>query len=629
MSLAVATAANYTWGGGTSSWTDTSASGWNGGPPASGDTALINSGSVFLTAETQENGVSITLGGSGVLNTAGASGYFDGYSSLSFLGGGTLTAVGGDATWGAGVLGSLSVGGSSASGSVINGSYFNVWDGATFNVADVTGDANPDLTVSAALAKLAFQSSASLTKTGAGTLTLGANNVLNNISTIVIAGGKISQTTGLSWSRLNNLTLQGGTVESVSTALSTFGCYWIPGTVTVSGSAPSYFTTVGSGVQFINLGDLGSSSGATTFNVADVTGSAAADLIVSTTLGNEPFGGSAGLVKTGAGTLELEANNSYTGNTTVSAGALRVNGTLHAASAVTVQSGGTLEGTGTIGGTVAVQAGGTLAAGSSIGTLIINGAATLSGTVAAEVANGPSADLISFVGGATLGGTLTVTANGTLTNGQTFNLFDGSLSGMFATLNLPGGPAHWNTSALYSSGEISFNNANPSAPNFTIGVIQGESVTFTFAGSKYPISDPDGDSVSVTAVGAASQGTTSKTTGSVTYTSTGSAGPDSFTYTVTDALGAVSIGTVTVQVLPAGSGANVLSLGGSVPTITVHALGIPGAVYSLQYTDSLSPVNWQDISGTATASALGAVTLTDPAAPMSMRYYRTKYVSGP
>jgi len=316
-------AADFIWGGGDHAWTDTSASGWNGGPPANwaGDSATINNGTVTTTAENNENGIGITLGGTGVLNAAG--GYFAEYTSLSFVNGGTLTAGGGDAAWGAGALGSFSVSGSSATGSVINGSYFNVFNGSTFNVADVTGNANADLTISAILNRIAFQPSASLTKTGAGTLSLAANNVLNNIASVTIAGGTISQTTDVGWNQLNNLTMQGGTLESTLTGVSTFGCYWLPGTVTVSGSSASAFTTVGSGTQFINLGDLGSSTGSTTFNVADATTSSAADLVVSTKLGNEPFGGAAGLNKTGAGTMTLTAANTYTGGTAVNAGTLQ------------------------------------------------------------------------------------------------------------------------------------------------------------------------------------------------------------------------------------------------------------------------------------------------------------------
>ncbi len=68
-----------------------------------------------------------------------------------------------------------------------------------------------------------------------------------------------------------------------------------------------------------------------------------------------------GLVtKTGNGTVTIANTNSYPGATTVSGGALIVNGSIAASSLTTVETGGTLGGTGTT-GTVKVTSGGTLA----------------------------------------------------------------------------------------------------------------------------------------------------------------------------------------------------------------------------------------------------------------------------
>jgi autotransporter-associated beta strand protein len=89
------------------------------------------------------------------------------------------------------------------------------------------------------------------------------------------------------------------------------------------------------------------------------------------------------LVKTGAGTLSLtHSNNNYSGATYVKAGTLAINGKLAAPassvvavnpeySAVTVMSGGTLGGPGTIDRVVRVQSGGTLSPGNSTGILTI------------------------------------------------------------------------------------------------------------------------------------------------------------------------------------------------------------------------------------------------------------------
>ena len=85
------------------------------------------------------------------------------------------------------------------------------------------------------------------------------------------------------------------------------------------------------------------------------------------------YSGTAGsFVKTGAGTLILTANNTYTGDTTVSAGTLLVNGALStgtAAGTTTVAAGATLAGTGTIGSATTIQSGATLSPGASPGTL--------------------------------------------------------------------------------------------------------------------------------------------------------------------------------------------------------------------------------------------------------------------
>jgi autotransporter-associated beta strand protein len=77
----------------------------------------------------------------------------------------------------------------------------------------------------------------------------------------------------------------------------------------------------------------------------------------------------ASLVKTGAGTLALDADNTYEGRTTILDGTLLVNGSLSGISGVTVHAGATLGGSGTIAGTNTILHGGFLAPGESVGTL--------------------------------------------------------------------------------------------------------------------------------------------------------------------------------------------------------------------------------------------------------------------
>ncbi len=106
-----------------------------------------------------------------------------------------------------------------------------------------------------------------------------------------------------------------------------------------------------------------------------------------------PVAGAGGFILNGgldgAGRLMLSGENTYTGPTTANSGVLLVNGATAPGSAVTVNGGGILAGTGTIGGPVTV-AGGLISPGVNsqaplLGTLTINNHLTLAGDVQIEV----------------------------------------------------------------------------------------------------------------------------------------------------------------------------------------------------------------------------------------------------
>ncbi len=160
--------------------------------------------------------------------------------------------------------------------------------------------------------------------------------------------------------------------------------------------------------------------------------------------GNSFGAGSAigSLTKVGTGTLTLSGTNTYTGLTTVNAGKLRVSGSV--ASAVSVNNGGTLGGSGTT-RSVTVNSGGIVAPGGSQ-TLQVNGnyvqgnGGALAITIGGNTA-GTEYDQLIVSGVAQLGGTL----NLSLSNGfrpavgDVFQfLVAGAISGNFDTLNTTG-----------------------------------------------------------------------------------------------------------------------------------------------------------------------------------------------
>ena len=256
---------------------------------------------------------------------------------------------------------------------------------------------------------------------------------------------------------------------------------------------------------------------ATPFIVGDVTGSSAPDLVVtapfrdgSNNNGTTP----GGMRKQGPGTMDLAAVNTYTGATSVQEGKLRVSGSI-AASAVTVDTGATLEGTGSIGGTVTIASGATLSPGTSAGTLSIGTDLALNGTLKAELdgATGDrvnvtgalditnaTLDLTLLPGGSTLGsyvlaqyGALTGIAFAQVNNlpaGYTLNYHYGPNSNQIALVNPGSDPyLNWATSPPYNlSGDDALAGADPDKDGISNGIefVIGGNPTTTGDGSKLP-----------------------------------------------------------------------------------------------------------------------------------------------
>ncbi|MFO0821305.1 MAG: autotransporter-associated beta strand repeat-containing protein [Pirellulales bacterium] len=136
------------------------------------------------------------------------------------------------------------------------------------------------------------------------------------------------------------------------------------------------------------------------------------------------LGGINGLTQSTTGTTMLGGANTYAGSTTISGGRLNVNGSI--TSNVTVQTGGTLGGTGTIhsANTVALQSGGTVAPGSSPGILHVGATTFVSGSTFSVEANGATPgtdyDQLNVTGTINLGGATLATTGGIMSSpGQT------------------------------------------------------------------------------------------------------------------------------------------------------------------------------------------------------------------
>ena len=279
-------------------------------------------------------------------------------------------------------------------------------------------------------------------------------------------------------------------------------------------------------------------------------------LQTSTTL-QDKFGQSGTLTKAGLGTLTLNGVNTYTGNTTNSAGTLLLNNTNYSA-VVEVLSGATLGGTGVL-RTVTVDAGGVLAPGNAgIGKLTVTNltlAATATNLFKFDAGLGNN-DTVDVGGNLTLGGTIVATnvSVNPLAHGS-YRLINyaGIKTGSFARLQF-GGPV---------AGGVGLDGANPNQINLVVSnavpIANANTLFWVKGWANKSISitnllandtDADGDTITLIGVDATSANGVSLATNTTSIQYNGAlTNNDSFNYTISDGLGGTASALVTITVI--------------------------------------------------------------------------------
>ena len=350
---------------------------------------VLGSGTLTIGALNQDDDISGVIGGggglvkvgSGTLTLNGAN-MFDGGISVSA---GTLAASG-EVALGTGAV-------TLAAGTTLD----HLASGTIGNAMVLDGDAALNTGSGIVVHQTGVISgSGGLEKTGAGDLHLnptGAGNSYQGATTV--SGGR--------------LVLDGlNAVADQSAVTIASGATFVLSNTYVGGGE-----TVGSiaGAGTVDLGGRALTAGANDQSTS-----------FSGTIADNIGGGS--FVKSGAGTLTLSGDQSYTGSTDVLGGTLLVGGAM-ASTSVNVASGATLGGTGTLAGDVTVNDGGHLA-GQSGQTLSVGNLTLASGSVVDARLGAPSGTgLFNVDGDLRLNGaTINVAASGSTVDAGVYRLID-------------------------------------------------------------------------------------------------------------------------------------------------------------------------------------------------------------
>jgi len=320
-----------------------------------------------------------------------------------------------------------------------------------FTLANATDSFNADVVLADQQASATGWNGRDLTKNGAGTLTLSAQNTYTGATTVnagtlsMGAANAIASSTAVNIGSgatlalndfsqtVNNLTGAGtvnlGTAAATAMTASNSTDTTFSGTITGAGAL------VKAGNGALRLAGANHYTGGTTITAGTLIGTSEsfgpADVLNNATFViDQPtaatmaqaINGTGSLIKTGAGMLNLTGNSNLSGPTTLAGGRLAVNGFL-GNSTLSLAAGTWLQGNGTVG--TLHNDGGTVTPGNSIGTLHVNGNYTQGAGAGyiAEIDPSTSAtgDSIQVNGTATLAPGATLTPPRTALRGFSLN----------------------------------------------------------------------------------------------------------------------------------------------------------------------------------------------------------------
>ena len=344
--------------------------------------------------------------------------------------------------------------------------------------------------------------------TGSGTINLNGNS--GNILTMQAADTTAFTGTFLV-NTLPDLRLLPSSGSTLNASNATFNLGPGSGVLNNRNGGTFYLGALAGGPSTFVRGGSADAPATSTYNVGgNNTDSDFSGIIANGTTSNNP---KSALVKVGSGRLTLSGANTYTGNTTISAGVLALgdgstDGSINSSPNITLSSnavldvglrgdatftlGGSatqlLQGSGTIFGQLNVGGSGTVAPGDNtptIGTLTVTNAVTLGGTVSIKLSHGstPNCDQLVSPSTLTYGGTLTVTSVGSAPQlGDTYTIFNaaGGLSGSFAQTNFPVLSGGLGLSWDPTTAKLTVVQTVNTAPTNIVTTVSGSTLTLTW-----------------------------------------------------------------------------------------------------------------------------------------------------